>query len=51
MIVWHKSLTTYREGDAVYIEANTRHPDMVGQWEVGDIVFQSDITNGVAKLK
>ena len=32
LIVWHKSLPTYREGDAVYIEFKTGHPDMVGKW-------------------
>ena len=29
LIVWHKYLTTYREGDAVYIEVSTGHPDML----------------------
>ena len=37
LIVWHKVLTTYREGDVVYIEFKTGHPDMVDKWEVGDI--------------
>ena len=32
IIVCHKSLPTYREGDEVYIEFNTGHPDMVGKW-------------------
>ena len=31
LIVWHKSLSTYREGDEVYMELNTGHPDMVGK--------------------
>ena len=51
LIVWHKELPTYREGDVVYIEFKTGHPDMVGKWEVGDIGVQGGVTNGVAKVK
>ena len=32
LIVWHKSLPTYREGDEVYIESKTENPDTVGKW-------------------
>ena len=31
LIVWHKALPTYREGDEVYISFKTGHPDMVGK--------------------
>ena len=51
MIVWHKVLPTYREGDEMYIEFKTGHPDMVGKWEVGDIGVQGGVTTGVAKAK
>ena len=51
MIVWYKELPTYREGNAVYIQLKTGHPDMVGKWEVGDIVVQGGVTNDVAKVK
>ena len=37
LIAWQKALQTYREGDTVYIEFNTGHPDIVSKWEVGDI--------------
>ena len=30
LVVWHKAMTTYREGDGVYIYFKTGHPDMVG---------------------
>ena len=30
LIAWHKALPTYREGDAVNIELNTGHHDIVG---------------------
>ena len=48
--MWHKSLPTYREGDAVYIEFNTGPPYMVGKVEVGDIGVQVGITNGVTNV-
>ena len=32
LILWHESLSTYREGDAMYIEFKTEHPDIVGKW-------------------
>ena len=51
LIVWHKALPTYREGDQVYIEFKTGHPDMVGKQEIGDIGVQGGVTNGVAKVK
>ena len=51
LIVWHTVLTTYTEGDMVYIEINTGHPDMVGKCEVGDIGVQGGVTNIVAKVK
>ena len=31
MFLWHKSLTTKREGGVVYFEFKTGHPDMVGK--------------------
>ena len=31
LIVWHKSLTNYREGNKVYIEFKNWHPHMVGK--------------------
>ena len=33
------------------MEFKTGHPDMVGEWEVSDIVVQGGITNGLAKVK
>ena len=51
LIVWHKALPAYREGDVVYIEFNTGHPDMLGKWEVSDTVLQGGVTNCVAGLK
>ena len=51
LIVWHKALSTYREGDEVSIEFNTEHPDMLGKREISDIVVQLVLTNGVAKVK
>ena len=35
----------------MYIEFNTRHPDMVVKWEVSDNGVQGGVTNGAAKLK
>ena len=32
LIVWHKELPTYKEGDTVYIEFKNGHPDMVSKW-------------------
>ena len=31
MLVWQKVLSSYREGDVVYIESKTGHPAMVGK--------------------
>ena len=31
LIVCHKALPMYREGDTVYIEFNTGHPDILGK--------------------
>ena len=44
-------MPNYREVDAVYIEFNTGHPDIVGEWEVRDIGMQGGATNGVSKVK
>ena len=49
--MWHKALTTYKEGDEVYIEFKAGHPDMVDKWEVGDIGVHVGVNNGVAKVK
>ena len=51
LIVRHKAMPNYREVDAVYIEFNTGHPDIVGEWEVRDIGMQGGATNGVSKVK
>ena len=51
LIVWHKSLSNYIKDDDVYIELNTGHPDMLGKYEIGDIIVQGGVTNGVAKVK
>ena len=37
LIVWHKALPTYREGDTVYVEFKTGNPDMLGKWLVGTV--------------
>ena len=37
LILCHKALSHYREGDAVYIKFKTGNPNMVYKWEVGDI--------------
>ena len=37
LIVWNKELHTYREGNMVYIEFNTVHPDMAFKEESGAI--------------
>ena len=50
LIVCHKALTTYREGDAVYIEFKTGSPDMLSNWEGGAIGVQGCVTNGVANV-
>ena len=50
LIVWHKELTSYREGDVAYIVFNTGQPDILGKCEVVDIGVQGDVTNGVAKV-
>ena len=47
LIVWHKSLTTYREGDVVCIESNNVHPYMVNKGGGGDIGVQVVVTDGV----
>ena len=50
LIVWQKSLATYREGDAVYIELNTRSTDMIGNGEGVAVGVQGGVTNGVANV-
>ena len=51
LIVWHKAMPTYGEGDKMYIKLMTGHPDMVGKWEVGDIGVQGGAPNGSYKMK
>ena len=50
LIVWHKALPTYREGDMVWIEIKTGIPDIVGKGERGDIIVQGYVINGATKL-
>ena len=51
LVVCRKALPTYIEGDAMYIEFNTGHPDMVGKWKLGGIGVHGGVTSGVAKVK
>ena len=46
--MWHKSLTTYIEGDAVYMKLKTGTPDMVVKGGGINIRVQGGVTNGVA---
>ena len=50
LMLWHKALPTYREGDAVYIELRTSTPDMVGKREGRAIKVQAGVTNDVANV-
>ena len=45
--MWKKSLSTYREGDAFYIEFNTIHPYIIGKGGVSDTLVQFGVTYGV----
>ena len=50
LIVLHKSMTTYREGDVVYIKFKTGHPVMLVKGEGGDIGVQGYVPNGVTNF-
>ena len=44
--MWRKSLSTYIEGDTLYIEFNIGHSYMVVKGEVGAIGVQGSVTDG-----
>ena len=48
--MWHKEIPTYREVNAVYIELNNDHPDMVGEGGGCGIGVNIGVTNGLANL-
>ena len=50
LIVCHKVLLTYREGDMVYIEYKNPLPAMVDKGLDGDIRVKGVVTNGVANV-
>ena len=48
--MWQKAMPTYREVDAVYMEFNNGHLNMVGKGEGSAVGVQVDVTNNVATV-